>query len=169
MNKDFTLLYKKYKDPIFAYIFYLSNNYLEAEEICQDVFLKVYLNIDKFEGRSSFKTWIYRIAKNTFLEFKRKEKREVLTNEIDVFEKPKDYHQSIPEDHLENMEKNLVIQKTLGEISEKYRTFIILRDMQNLSYQEISEITDTKLSTVKVNIYRARKQFQNIYNKLEGM
>jgi len=169
VDKDFTLLYQKYKGPIFSYIYYLSPNHAEAEEICQDVFLKVYLNIDKFEGRSSFKTWIYRIAKNTFLEFKRKNKREVLSYEVSLLEKANTNDKSIPESHLLNMESNRLIQKTLNNMNEKYRSFIVLRDIQNLSYQEISEITDTKLNTVKVSIYRARKEFQKIYKELEGL
>lgn len=168
MDKDFTLLYQKYKEPIFSYIYYLSTNHAEAEEICQDVFLKVYLNIDKFEGRSSFKTWIYRIAKNTFLEFKRKNKREVLTCEASILERENTDDASIPENYLLNMENHHRIQRTLNNMNEKYRSFIVLRDIQNLSYQEISEITDVKINTVKVNIYRARNEFQKIYKELEG-
>lgn len=168
MDKDFTLLYQKYKEPIFSYIYYLSSNHAEAEEICQDVFLKVYLNIDKFEGRSTFKSWIYRIAKNTFLEFKRKRKKEILTCETSMLEGENTNDEFIPENHLLNIEKDLLIQKTLSKMKEKYRNLIVLRDIQNLSYQEISEITEMKLNTVKVNIYRARSEFQEIYKKLEG-
>lgn len=162
-------MYQKYKEPIFSYIYYLSQNPTEAEEICQDVFLKVYLNIDKFEGRSSFKTWIYRIAKNTFLEFKRKAKGEILTNEFDIIENPSTHRAYTPEDYILQIEAQGQIKKALMKMSDKYRNFIILRDIQELSYQEISEITDIKLNTVKVNIYRARREFQNIYNELEGL
>ncbi|SET09985.1 RNA polymerase sigma-70 factor, ECF subfamily [Natronincola peptidivorans] len=168
MEKDFTLLYQKYKEPIFSYIYYLSTNHTEAEEICQDVFLKVYLNIDKFEGRSSFKTWIYRIAKNTFLEFKRKSKREVLTCDTNLLERENHDATVVPESYLLHREKHRLIQETLNRMSEKYKSFIILRELQNLSYQEISEITDVKVNTVKVNIYRARSEFQKIYKELEG-
>ncbi|AKL96833.1 RNA polymerase, sigma-24 subunit, ECF subfamily [Clostridium aceticum] len=168
MDRDFTLLYEKYKQPIFSYIYYLSQNTTEAEEVCQDVFLKVYLNIDKFEGRSSLRTWIYRIAKNTFLEYKRKTKKEVLMEEITLLNDPLLDEASSPEDCLLNNEAHIRIKETLMKISEKHRTFIILRDIQNLSYQEISEITDLKLNTVKVNIYRARSEFEKIYKRLEG-
>ncbi|AOY74901.1 RNA polymerase sigma factor [Clostridium formicaceticum] len=168
MDRDFTLLYQKYKQPIFSYIYYLSKNNTEAEEICQDVFLKVYLNIDKFEGRSSLKTWIYRIAKNTFLEYKRKAKKEVLVEEIALLENPLIDETSNPENCLLNNEAHQQIKETLMKISEKHRMFIVLRDIQNLSYQEISEITDLKLNTVKVNIYRARNEFEKIYKGLEG-
>ncbi|UNC93155.1 RNA polymerase sigma factor [Candidatus Contubernalis alkaliaceticus] len=61
LDEDFIVLYQKYKEPIFSYVYYLSGKRTAAEEISQDVFLKVYLAIDKFQGRSSFKTWLYRI------------------------------------------------------------------------------------------------------------
>ncbi len=167
MEKDFTLLYQKYKDPIFSYIYYLSNNHTEAEEICQDVFLKVYLNIDKFEGRSSFKTWIYRIAKNTFLDFKRRNAKEVLTCEVGIFE-GRDYNGGEhPEEYLEKVQHQRLIKDTLLRMRENYRVYIILRDIQGLNYQEIAEIMDTGLNTVKVSIYRARNEFQKIYKELE--
>ncbi|SDK92820.1 RNA polymerase sigma-70 factor, ECF subfamily [Natronincola ferrireducens] len=162
------MLYQKYKEPIFSYIYYLSSNPTEAEEICQDVFLKVYLNIDKFEGRSSFKTWIYRIAKNTFLESKRKAKREILIDEVHLFESSLINRETTPEVNLLNREVHERIKETFKRMEEKYKVYVILRDIQNLSYQEISEITDTKLNTVKVNIYRGRNEFQKIYRELEG-
>ena len=169
MNRDFTLLYQKYKEPIFSYIYYLSRDYTEAEEICQDVFLKVYLNIAKFEGRSSFKTWIYCIAKNTFLEFKRKTKKEILIEEFHTIENSFNVNIDTPEDHVLQIESQDLIKKVLARMNDKYRNFIILRDIQELSYQEISEITGIKLNTVKVNIYRARREFQSVYKELEGM
>ncbi|MDF2521706.1 MAG: polymerase subunit sigma-24, partial [Clostridia bacterium] len=152
----------------FSYIYYLSGNRTISEEICQDVFLKVYLKINKFEGRSSFKTWLYKIAKNTALEFFRKNSREVLVYEEGNWEEKLVDRSSNPEESLMNKEKGQYIQKTLQMMSEKYRTYIILRDFQNMSYQEISEITDTNLNTVKVNIYRARDEFRRIYKELEG-
>lgn len=168
LNEDFSVLYHKYKDSIFSYIYYLSGNRTISEEICQDVFLKVYLKIDKFEGRSSFKTWLYKIAKNTALEFFRKNSREVLVYEEGNWEEKLVDRSCSPEESLMNKEKGQYIQKALQLMSEKYRTFIILRDFQNVSYQEISEITDTNLNTVKVNIYRARDEFRRIYKELEG-
>ena len=168
IDKDFTLLYQKYKEPIFSYLYYLAGDRWIAEEICQDVFLKVYLSIDKFEGRSSFKTWLYRIAKNAYLDFIKGSKKELLTLDDSELGKTVIDPSAGPESHLLNQEVEGLIKLTLKGLSEKYRTLIILRDMQNLSYQEITEITGAKLNTVKVNIYRARQEFQKIYTELEG-
>ncbi|SCY90622.1 RNA polymerase sigma factor [Alkaliphilus peptidifermentans] len=167
MNKDFTILYQKYKEPIFSYIYYLSGNRTISEEICQEVFLKVYLHIDNFQGRSSFKTWLYRIAKNTYLNFIKKRENVVFSKDVGQLDEKLIDSSYTPEDHLLNVEINEMIQSALKEMGEKYRTFIILRDIQQLTYQEISEITETNLNSVKVTIYRAREEFRKIYIRLE--
>lgn len=169
MDNDFTILYQKYKSPIFSYIYYLVGDQMAAEEICQDVFLKVYLNIAKFEGRSSFKTWIYRIAKNTYIDYIRSRNKEVDVDELDSLVRDVADKKMGPEDHAVNNERKEFIEKTLDKVSDKYRTLLILRDMQNLSYKEISEITEMELNTVKVGIYRARREFQKIYQEMEAL
>ncbi len=169
MDADFTILYQKYKNTIFSYIYYLCGDYAAAEEICQDVFLKVYLNISKFEGRSSFKTWIYKIAKNTYLDFMKNEaKNRNYFKQNQDFDQERWIQESGPEDHVLNREVQERIQKTLRQMSDKYCMLIILRDMQHLSYKEISEILGQNLNSTKVNIYRARKEFRQIYERLEG-
>lgn len=169
MNSEFTTLYQKYKNPIFSYIFYLAGDRSVAEEICQDVFLKVYLNIAKFEGRSSFKTWIYTIARNTYFDYARKKKKEVAIEDLENYTKELADRGMGPEDYVtKNVTKEL-IKKTLNQINEKYRMLLILRDIQNLSYKEISEITELELNTVKVGIYRGRREFQKIYQEMEEL
>jgi RNA polymerase sigma-70 factor (ECF subfamily) len=169
LDADFTILYQKYKNTIFSYIYYLCGDYAAAEEICQDVFLKVYLNISKFEGRSSFKTWIYKIAKNTYLDFMKNEaKNRNYFKQNQDFDQERWIQESGPEDHVLNREVQERIQKTLRQMSDKYCMLIILRDMQHLSYKEISEILGQNLNSTKVNIYRARKEFRQIYERLEG-
>jgi len=72
-----------------------------------------------------------------------------------------------PEEHAVNLAMKEQIEKTLTKMSEKYRMLLILRDIQNLSYKEISEITDMELNTVKVGIFRARREFRKIYQEME--
>lgn len=141
---------------------------MAAEEICQEVFLKVYLNITRFEGRSSFKTWIYKIAKNTFLDYARSKNKEVGIDNLESFAKELVDKEMSPEEHAVNKERKELIGKTLNKMGEKHRTLLILRDMHNLSYKEISEITETELNTVKVGIYRARRDFRKIYQEMEA-
>lgn len=169
MNAEFSTLYQKYKGPIFAYIFYLAGDRAVAEEVCQDVFLKVYLNIAKFENRSSFKTWIYKIAKNTYLDHVRTRKKELAIDNIEVFTNELEDRGIGPEEYAVNSAIKELIEKTLNKMSEKYRMLLILRDIQNLSYKEISSITEMGLNAVKTGIFRARKEFQRIYREMEDL
>ncbi len=166
MNADFTTLYKKYKQNIFSYLCYLSGDRSLAEEICQDVFLKVYLNITKFEGRSSFKTWIYKIARNAYIDSIKSKNKIKLHEHATLSENFTDTKMG-PEEYTLNKETKILIQETLNTLPDKYRTLIILRDIQQLSYQEISDITNTNLNTIKVSIYRARREFRRIYQRWE--
>ncbi|NMA01533.1 MAG: RNA polymerase sigma factor [Clostridia bacterium] len=169
MDSEFTTLYQKYKNPIFSYIFYLAGDRSVAEEICQDVFLKVYLNIAKFEGRSSLKTWIYTIARNTYFDYVRKTKKEVAIEDLENYTSDLVDKDMGPEEHATKIATRELIEKTLNQINEKYRMLLILRDIQNLSYKEISEITEMELNTVKVGIYRGRREFQKIYQEMEEL
>ncbi|EGW38689.1 RNA polymerase sigma factor [Desulfosporosinus sp. OT] len=169
LDAEFSALYKKYKNPIFSYIFYLAGDRPAAEEICQDVFLKVYLNIARFENRSSFKTWIYRIAKNAYLDYIRAQKRKVAIESIELFAKELEDKGMSPEEYAVNTATKELIEKTLNKMSQKYRMLLILRDIQNLSYKEISDITEMELNTVKVGVYRGRREFQRIYEEMEEL
>ncbi|KUO76483.1 MAG: RNA polymerase subunit sigma-24 [Desulfosporosinus sp. BRH_c37] len=169
LDAEFSALYKKYKNPIFSYIFYLAGDRPAAEEICQDVFLKVYLNIAKFENRSSFKTWIYKIAKNAYLDYVQAQKRKVPIDNIELFAKELEDRGMSPEEHAVNIATKELIEKTLNKMSQKYRMLLILRDIQNLSYKEISDITEMELNTVKVGVYRGRREFQKVYEEMEEL
>jgi len=168
LDAEFTALYQKYKNTIFSYVYYLASDRSVAEEICQDVFLKVYLNIAKFEGRSSFKTWIYKIAKNTYLDYVRAKNKEVGIDNLEHFAKELVDKGIGPEEYAVNNATKELIGKTLDKLGDKYRTFLILRDIQNLSYKEICEITEMELNTVKVGIYRARREFRKVYHEMEA-
>lgn len=166
MDADFNKLYLKYKDSIFSYVLYLCGDWNIAENICQDVFLKIYLNLNKFEQKSSFKTWIYKISLNTYLNYAKR--NSVCSEQLEVVEEKLLDKNMGPEEYVLYSESKTRIFETLKKMSEKYRNLIILRDIQNMSYREIALINGQELNAVKVGIYRARKQFQKIYNELEG-
>lgn len=168
MDADFTALYQKYKNPIFSYVYYLCGDWNVAEEICQEVFLKVYLNISKFEGRSSFKTWIYHIARNTYLDFAQANSKKAHLGKTEQLDSGIVDCGISPEEQALNSELKEYIRKTLCLMEDKYRVLLILRDIQHLSYKEISEVTGQDLNSVKVGIYRARKEFRKIYASIGG-
>ncbi len=136
------------------------NNEEDALDATQEVFLKVYRNINKFEGRSSFKTWLYRISVNTCLtisENKKKEKEGLLQIVVGWWNS---LTQPTPEEKvLENEEHSLnkkLIGDSIAKIPEIYRIPLILKDMEGMPLEKISEILEIPVGTVKSRLNRGR-------------
>ena len=136
------------------------NNEEDALDATQDVFVKVYRYLDKFEERSSFTTWLYRIAANTCLtiaENKKKEKEGLLKTMIEWWNSVVSY---TPEDKILEEEDRAINRKIVSEsmakVPEIYRIPLILKDMEGMSLEKISEILDVPLGTVKSRLNRGR-------------
>ncbi len=147
----------------FAYRFVLDRD--EAEDIVQDTFLKVYQNRHAYREIAKFSTWIYTITGNLAKTILRKRRRRKLFSfsrmgteekEIDIPSTDKS-----PEDRIEGRYDERMIQKAMEKLPEHFKVAIILRDIQELSYEEISNIIDVPLGTVKSRINRARLRMQD--------
>lgn len=165
LDKEFSVLYKKYKNKIYNYLYYLSKDKEEAEELSQDVFLKIYININKFQGKSSFKTWAFTIARNTYLT-KVSRKFKELPTETEKINNIRDTN--TPSQYMLNKERGEIIDEVFKRLPEKYKTIIILRDKEGMSYKEIADVMELSQSSVKVTLHRARNRFKEIYNRLGG-
>ncbi len=99
----------------------------------------------------------------------RKKKKEVAIEDLENYTSDLVDKDMGPEEHATKIATRELIEKTLNQMNEKYRMLLILRDIQNLSYKEISEITEMELNTVKVGIYRGRREFQKIYQEMEEL
>lgn len=155
-------LYETYKNAIFLYLYRSTLNRHVAEDLTQDTFLKAFQTLASFRGESSLKTWLFKIARNTFINFsKRKHNNmEFQSDELDQqFVQQQDLYKNSDDQHE--------IELTLLMLPENYRTYIILRDVNDLSYEEVATITNETIGQVKVGLYRARKKFREIYNKME--
>lgn len=161
LGDSLTELYEHYKKSIYSYLYNSTLDSNAAEELTQDIFLKAFRFFNSFRGDSSAKTWIFKIARNT------------LISHIKKKSKVKEYslNEAILQDnnhHINNMEIRLYIKKTLKMLNEEERTLILLRDLNGFSYKEIGNIMKFSEGKVKVGIYRARKKFREIYNKMQG-
>lgn len=147
----------------------------DAEDISQEVFVKVYESIDKFKGESKFSTWIYRIAITQSLDHLRRKKRkkrfafiESLFGKNDelVNDPPDFFHPGV---QLENKESNIVLFKAIAALPENQNTAFVLNKVEGLSYIQISEIMQTSESAVDSLLHRAktnlRKKLGDHYNK----
>ncbi len=166
----FTLLMRKHEKKIYAFVLSYVKNKYDAEDITQDTFMRAYKYIDTFSFRSSFTTWLHTIAKNLSLSFLEREKRR--NSMIAVPVKPDD--EDTEKDPLDNVStgetaedtvmKNELYSVVVSEIEKlpnEYREAIILREVNRLSYEQIADILEISVGTVKSRISRARTMLRN--------
>lgn len=154
-NRDaFALIVEKYKVRIFNFIYRMVSNYEDAEDLSQEVFIRVYYSLGSFKKNFKFSHWIFKIALNICYDFLKKKKK-IKKAEKKYFEERKI--------ESENEILDFLAEK-IKELPEKYRVVIILKYMQGFSYEEISEILGISRNLVKIRIYRAKEK---LYNELK--
>jgi len=157
-NMDaFEQIYKATSSFVYNVAFRITRNSADAEEVTQDVFMKIYRNLKGFQFRSAFKTWVYRITINTAINRYRKSKKE---------EKDRvDYDniiESLPDNRLamEGVNQNdneAGLNALLDMLSHEHKTCLILREIEGLSYQEIADTLKIPVNTVRSRLKRARQ------------
>ena len=157
-------LLTRFQQPVFTLALRLLNDQSEACDVVQEVFLKVFRNISNFRGQSTLKTWIYRItvneAHNTRRWFFRHRRHEV---ELDSKPESRDWKEVIadsgrsPFELAFDHEQHSMIEAALKRINPIFRDAVVLRDIADLSYEEIAEILEVSLGTVKSRILRGRE------------
>jgi RNA polymerase sigma-70 factor (ECF subfamily) len=163
----FEQLYDTYKPSMTQYLLGLCGDAVLAEELTQEVFVRAAANLLLFRGDSTVSTWLFRIARNTYLSWlDRQRDAEIDTEEFHAL--PDKGHNGNPEAQLLQSEQRAVIRRAMTMLPERQRTMLLLRDVQELSYAEIADVLDMSLAAVKVNLHRARLSFRQIYDKLEG-
>ena len=123
----------------------------------------MFLHLGKFRGESSVRTWALSIARNVFLSYA-KRKSPVLLEEQD-WEPESDLNRNLPEEEFLKKEQAFIVRKCLMRLGEQERTVLLLRDFQELSYEEIGMVMGLKTEVVKSRIYRARQKFKDIYRQ----
>ena len=176
----FRELVNLYQHKVFNIVFRILNDRQEAEDVAQEVFITVFKHIDQFRGDAKFSTWLYRIATNharnriKYLSRRaRKQHQDISdTPEGDMEINPLGGDVSRPDRQAQANQLEEIIQAGLSQLQSEHREIVVLRDIENLSYQEISEITGLAEGTVKSRLFRARvalKEFvQARYDFQEG-
>jgi len=160
-REAFESIYKAASGFVYSVALRITNNRQEAQEVTQDVFLKIYHHLKDFGFRSAFKTWVYRITVNTALNaYRRIAKEANRRHDFDtVIEKQaasRDTEKEIMQQE-ESVSNQKRLEALLNKLNLEQRTCIVLREIQGLSYQEISRILNINLNTVRSRLKRARE------------
>jgi len=167
-TEAFNILVGRYKDQLMNFVFRYVGDYDQSDDIVQEVFIRVYRNKHSYRPIAKFSTWIYTIAANLAKsELRRKKRRKIFSltgqtgeRENKDFEIPDERYPADRE--ADRSLKGAIIQKALESIDGKYREVVILCDIQEMSYEEICEITGLNMGTVKSRINRGRSQLQKL-------
>ncbi len=154
----------KYRKFVFSIALRYSGSYDDADDIAQEAFIKIFENISKFQGRSSFKTWIYRITVNTFLASKKKRSisNTLQQVEIDDIENMVKANSSTPQEELEFKELNERFIKALNSLPKQQREVFSLRYFDEMKYEEISQLLGLTVGGLKANYYHAIKKLTKL-------
>lgn len=158
----FSVLVERYQAMVLRCTRQVLGDAAEAEDAAQDAFVVIFKKIDSFRGESSLKTWVYRIARNTALNraraLSRRLPRATSTHENDAatWEETPASRRFDPVDHAERTELASSLREMVGRLDESYREVLVLRDVEELDYEEIAQILELPLGTVKSRIFRAR-------------
>ncbi len=163
MEDTFQRLYDKYHHDLFQFLFYMVKNREQAEDLVQEVYIRVLKSYNRFEGRSSEKTWLISIARHVAIDWFRKQKT-VRQRILERFEWDKhqieDEKQPLPEEIAIQNEQVQHLFRSLNTCSMDQRTVVVLRYIQEMSITETAEILGWTVSKVKTTQHRAIKQLQ---------
>jgi len=168
----YDVLVERYKVRLFNYLYRLTGNRDEAEEIAQEAFVKAYIHADKYKTIARFSTWLYTIATNLVRNRIRSRSRapqliSLWTRGFGDSDEERvldieDTTRRTPDEAINDAELSSVINKAIAKIPEKYRESFVLREINELSYEEIAAVTGLKLGTVRSRINRARNYFRQL-------
>lgn len=164
----FNILVDRYSERLTHYLYGFLGDMKRCEDLLQETFLRVYRNRHSYRRIAKFSTWLYTIAGNLARSEYRKRKRRRLYSIQSVNRENEEYEMQIPDEsfspdrHAESMIQDEYIQQALKEIPQSFREVVVLRDIQQLAYEEIADITGLPMGTVKSRINRGRSKLQTL-------
>jgi RNA polymerase sigma-70 factor (ECF subfamily) len=158
----FGILVQRHKEKVRNIVYLTMSSSTMVDDIAQDVFLTVYRNLSSFRFESQFTTWLYRITVNKCKDYMRKIKIRNIFTPINDAENKADETAN-----PEGSDISGIVQRAIARLPEKLRVPLLLKDIEGMSYQEISETIECEIGTVKSRIFRAREGLKNILKPFE--
>ena len=163
----FEQLMRRHESRMYSVAIRMCGNREDAQDCVQDAMLRIYRALDRFKGQSSFSTWVYRITMNTCLDELRRRKVRASTSLDTLLESgwsPTD-ETDTPEHHAIDAERRKALSGAIQSLPEDMRSAIVLREMQGLSYEEISDVLSVNVGTIKSRISRGREKLREKLKK----
>jgi RNA polymerase sigma-70 factor, ECF subfamily len=148
----------KYYDMAFAVAYGVLNQREEAQDVAQNVLLKVSKDIQNFHGKSKFKTWLYRVVVNAAIDATRRRKP---ADSIEAVPEPRS-HQSGPLESASQAESAVIVREALEHLTPEHKTVLVLREWDGQSYEEIAETLEVTVGTVMSRLFYARKNLEKV-------
>lgn len=161
-------LYREFNQPVFRYLYRLSGSRQAAEDLTQETFYQAVLSVYRFRGAAKVTTWLFKIARNLYLNYQRSEVRAWRFQ--GVLEKDEPGHEGgdTPQVVLERQETSHRVQEILRNLPEDFRSVLILKEVEKMSHIEIAQVLGKTVASTKVLLHRAKKKFREEYQRLEG-
>lgn len=160
---SFQLLVERYQSRLFTVARHYTKSSVEVEDLVQDTFLKAYTRLASFQHQSSFYTWLYRIAVNTILDSMKRRGRSPVqaVEDIDLIDSPGPSRTMSPDARMDRHEVARVTHAVLDLLPDIFRTVLVMREFDDLSYQEIADTLGISIGTVESRLFRARAKFKD--------
>lgn len=165
----FGSLLEPYQGRLFAAMVHMIGNEEDARDVVQDACVKAFVKLRSFHGTSAFYTWLYRIAVNTALSFRRKRRETVSVDAIrdDSGHEPESGAPS-PDATLETREEQESVRRAIAELDDDARTIVVMREIDGMDYRTIAETLEIEIGTVRSRLFRARMKLRELLkNHLE--
>lgn len=168
----FEELVKRHQRTVYSLLYKLAPEWTDTADLAQEAFIRIWRGIDRLQNARSFRSWLTQIVTNLFYDELRKRPRQLPTLSLDQSFENEDEQETAtrdvkdttagPDELYQRKELNLIVQKAMAALPEQFRTVIVLRELEGLSYEEIAALTKTDLGTVKSRISRARTKVQTM-------
>ncbi len=168
-SESFSQLVERFQSRLFSSMVQIVGSYDEAEDVVQDSFVQAYLKLDSFQGNSKFFTWLYRIAFNNALSRQRRKRPELSVDQN------RELTGSDPEDRVEAPDEPLLreervslVHRGLQMLTDEHRHILVLREMDEMSYEDIADLLSINIGTVRSRLSRARTQLRVHLEELQS-
>jgi RNA polymerase sigma-70 factor (ECF subfamily) len=155
-REAFRVLFEAYKDKVYSIAVYSLGDHSIADDVTQQIFLKLFTAVRQFRGDSEFTTWLYRLVINACIDERRKRRRLLPWGDVEVIDKPD--HRKLPEQSFARGEVAEAVRNAVGELKPKFRLPILLKYIEGLSYDEIAAVMGCSKGTVASRLNRGHSQ-----------